>query len=355
MSGPAKILLIAEMREGWSFSACEKALLQQGHQVKVFNVGDVTFPMARSLFWRALYKVSKTPVAARMDASLRRFLSADPSFAPDLIFLCKGDYLLPETLQYLKRKTGALLFNWHTDDYFSPTLSSPNALRSIPLYDCIFVHTRANLEELLKKGARRVEYLPHGADPALYHPLDSSAEEPFTEEAVFIGNWRKERAVFLEKLVAGGISHRLAIWGHQWDHLSRKSPLRPYTRFAAVAWEGYGRLLRSAKINLVFLTRFDTGRSVVPLRLFEIPAAGGFMLVERGLGQAAEFFREGEEMICFDDISDLQGKIPYYLSRDSERRRIALAAQRRTVESGYFYSRKMEQAMQVYHEVREKP
>ena len=114
----------------------------------------------------------------------------------------------------------------------------------------------------------------------------------------------------MEQLVSGETPCRLAVWGYQWDHLSWNSPLRPYTRFAAVPWEEYGRLIRSAKINLVFLTRFDTGRSVVPLRLFEIPAAGGFMLVERGLGQAAEFFREGEELACFDDIADLKKRSP---------------------------------------------
>ncbi|MBI3318485.1 MAG: glycosyltransferase [Candidatus Omnitrophica bacterium] len=339
------------MKEGWSFVACKQALLKMGHRVEVFNVGEITFPMARSLFWRAAYKVSRDPIVNRVNRALRQFLRAGLPVSPDFVLICKGEYLLPETLLALKRQTGALLFNWQTDDYFSPTLSSKHAIRSIPIYDCIFAHAKDNLPELIRGGARRAEYLPHGADPALYHPLNHSAREPYEEEVVFVGNWRKERQAFLERLVSEDFPYRMTLWGYQWEHLPRGSPLRPYVKFEAVPWESYGRLIRRSKIALVFLVRFDTGRVVVPLRLFEIPAAGGFMLVEKGNGQAEEFYRAGEEMACFSDIPDLRAKIGYFLPNEQERFRIALAGQRRAVESGYFYTQKMERMIRVYGEL----
>lgn len=352
MREPIRILIIAEMKEGWSFVACQKALLGMGHRVEVFNVGEVTFPMARSLFWRAAQKLSKAPLVARVNSAFRKFLEDKKSFVPDLILVCKGDYLFPQTLSRAKKATGALLFNWHTDDYFSPTLSSLHAIRSIPLYDAIFVHTKDNLSELLRRGASRVEYLPHGADPSLYHPLDPSSKETYERDVVFLGNWRKERQLFLEQLVSRGIPYRLEIWGYQWEHLPLWSPLRPYVRFAAVAWKEYGSLIRKTKINLVFLTRFDTGSVVVPLRLFEIPAAGGFMLVEKGSGQAREFYQEDREMACFRDVTELHEKIQYFLHRDEDRFRMAQAAQHRAVADGYFYTHKMERLVQVYDELR---
>ena len=352
MTEPIRVLIVAEMREGWSFTACQKALLEMGHRVEVFNVGDVTFPMARSLFWRAAQKMSKAPLVARVNSAFRKFLEERKSFMPNLVLVCKGDVLMPETLSALKKITGALLFNWHTDDYFSPTLSSQHAIRSIPLYDAIFVHTKDNLPELSRRGASRVEYLPHGADPFLYHPLDPGSQERHERDVVFIGNWRRERQLFLEELVSGGIPYRFEIWGYEWEHVPPWSAVRPYARFAAVAWKDYAALIRRSKINLVFLTRFDTGRAVVPLRLFEIPAAGGFMLVERAAGQAQEFCREGHEMICFKDMAELSQKIRHFLDHNEERLAVAQAAQRRALEGGYFYTNKMERLMQVYHELR---
>jgi len=351
MPAPLRVLIVAEVREGWSFAACKEALAAMGHQVETYNMGEVTFPMARSLFWRAVNKVSTAPMVRLINRGLRRFLDHS-GFRPDLILFCKGERILPETLKLLKRRTGALLFNWQTDDYFSPALSSIHAIRSIPLYDCIFAHTQLNIPELLQRGARRAEYLPHGADPFLYHPLGERPEEPFETDVLFIGNWRKERQRFLEELVADGVPFRLRIQGGQWERLPAHSPLRRHVRFGQVPWKEYGRCFRRAKISLVFLVHFDTGRVAAPLRLFEIPSAGGFMLVEKGGGQAEEFFRDGEEMVLFSDVPDLKAKIAYYLSRDAERRGIARAAQQRMVKNGYFYTNRMERVLQTYGALR---
>ncbi len=351
MPAPLRVLIVAEIQEGWSFAACGKALAGMGHQVETYNMGEVTFPMARSLFWRAANKVSTALMVRLINRGLRRFLDRS-GFRPDLLLFCKGERILPETLKLLKQRTGALLFNWQTDDYFSPALSSDHAIRSIPLYDCIFAHTQANVPELLRRGARRAEYLPHGADPALYHPIDKQPEEPFETDVLFIGNWREERQRFLEKLVADGVSFRLRIQGGQWERLPGHSPLRPYVRFGQVPWKEYGRCFRRAKISLVFLVHFDTGRVAAPLRLFEIPAAGGFMLVEKDAGQAEEFFRDGQEMVLFTGIPDLKSKIDHYLRHDEKRRGIALAAQKRIVEKGHFYTQRMERVVQVYRMLR---
>lgn len=344
------VLIVAEAREGWSFLACKKALLGMCHRADLFNVGDITFPMARSLFWRAVRKLSRAPAVARINRALRQFLETGPK-RWDLILVCKGEYLLPETVLQLKERGGALLFNWHTDDYFSPTLSSHHAIRSIPLYDCIFIHTQANAPGLRERGARRVEYLPHGADPALVHPITPSTQEPYDLDVVFIGNWRRQRQTLLQELVSSEVPYRFAVWGHEWDHLPPWSPLRPYVRFSAVPWKEYGGMIRRSKINLVFLVRFDTGRVVVPLRLFEIPAAGGFMLVEKGSGEAEEFYRDGEEMALFSDVPDLRAKIDHFLRHEEERRRIAWAAQRRALQSGYFYTDKMRRMIEIYQEL----
>ena len=352
MSEPLRILVVGEDKPGWGPGVCREAFLSLGHRAELFNLGEVTFPMARSLFWRAVHKLSRTPVVVWINQAFREFMERRISWKPDLVLIFKGDTLLPETIRWLKQRTGAALFNWQTDDYFSPALSSAHAIRSIGLYDCIFAHTRANVPELSARGARRAEYLPHGADPALCRPIDLNRPEPYETDLLFMGSWRRERQQMFEELVSRGGETRLSIRGFQWKHLPLRSSLRPYTHFDGVPWDRYGETIRRSKINLVFLVRFDTGRRVVPLRLFEIPAAGGFMLVEKGAGEAEEFYRPGEEMAYFQDVGDLKDQTDYFLRHEEERRRIALAGQQRAIRGRYFYTDRMERMVQVYRELR---
>jgi spore maturation protein CgeB len=86
--------------------------------------------------------------------------------------------------------------------------------------------------------------------------------------------------------------------------------------------------------------------------LFEIPAAGAFMLAQRGQGEPLEFFKEGEEMACFGDVKELREKISHYLTHDEERYAIQVAGQRRVLGSGYLAPSRLERVLQVYRELK---
>src|SRR5208283_3293566 len=94
-------------------------------------------------------------------------------------------------------------------------------------------------------------------------------------------------------------------------------------------------LFAQSAINLGF-TRMSgddpamPGVTQVKLRDFEVPAAGGFYLVER-VKEYDEFFRAGVEVETWGTFEELIDKIRYYLSHDAERRRIALAGRQRAV------------------------
>ena len=76
------------------------------------------------------------------------------------------------------------------------------------------------------------------------------------------------------------------------------------------------------------------------------------MLVEKDGGQAEEFFRDGEETALFAGVDDLKTKIDHYLRQDGERRRIAVAAQKRMIENGHFYTNRMERMVRIYGQLR---
>lgn len=353
ISNGIRILIIGEERDGDLMPTWRRALQDMGHQVQTFDQGIITMRAAQSLFWKAVHKLTLAPLAYRVSWNLRAFIRSLPPKSVDLALVCSGTYLTPDVLRELKEQTGCLLFNWQTGDYSSPTLSSRFALEGIPLYDCVFSHGAFDVPFSIQAGVRRAEYLPLGCNPDLYHPISEfNGREPEVD-VVFVGQWRPEREALLEELVRVDFPHSMEIWGTTWRNgrPAKTSPLYKYVRFRATTWDDMGPTIRRGKIALALLTRFDTGRVVAPLRLFEIPAAGVFMLAGRGKGESLEFFKEGEEMACFSDVKELREKIRYYLTHDKERHAIQAAGQRRVLESGYLAPNRLERIIQVYNEL----
>lgn len=80
------------------------------------------------------------------------------------------------------------------------------------------------------------------------------------------------------------------------------------------------RIFKCSKINLSMTNRpFKSG---IPLRVFEIMGAGGF-LISNYQPELAELFVPGEDIVLYDSIPDLLMKIDYYLEHEDERIQIA--------------------------------
>jgi glycosyltransferase involved in cell wall biosynthesis len=353
MPSHLRILLIGEEREGDIMPTYRRAFEMMGHTVQCFDHGVITMRMAESLFWKAVHKITTAPPTYVVSKKLRSFVNSLAPGSIDLTLVCQGMYLLPSVLGELKKRTGCLLFNWQTGDYMSPTLSSRWALAGIPQYDCIFSHGNFEIPRCLQLGARRAEYLPLGCNPELYRPVDEHAMNTPEADVVFVGHWRPEREKLLTKLASKNIPYSLEVWGHGWRRGRPRdsSPLHKHVKFKTVTWSKMVDAMRRGKIALAFLSRFDTGRVVAPLRFFEIPAAGGFMLAEYGGGEALEFFKEGTEIACFRDVEDLHDKIKYYIRHDQERLSIQRAGQERVLKSGYLSPSRLERILEVYREI----
>jgi spore maturation protein CgeB len=88
-----------------------------------------------------------------------------------------------------------------------------------------------------------------------------------------------------------------------------------------------------SKINLGFSACGDPQgmqQRILQIRLrdFEVPMSRGFYLVEY-MEELEEFFRLGEEVVCYRNAGDLVEKIKYYLRHDGERERIRQAGYER--------------------------
>lgn len=81
------------------------------------------------------------------------------------------------------------------------------------------------------------------------------------------------------------------------------------------------KVFAMSKINLNFTApNIESG---IPLRVFDILSAGGFLLTDYR-EELFEFFEPGKDLVIFENIEDLTQKASYYLTHEKERLKIAL-------------------------------
>ena len=86
------------------------------------------------------------------------------------------------------------------------------------------------------------------------------------------------------------------------------------------SWREMPKVFRMSKINLNFT--IPNIKSGIPLRIWDVLGCGGFLLTNYQ-AEIPYYFKEGEDLVCFDGLEDLCEKVGYYLEHEEERKRIA--------------------------------
>ena len=94
-------------------------------------------------------------------------------------------------------------------------------------------------------------------------------------------------------------------------------------------WDESPVVFYTSRINLNFTIR--NIRSGIPLRVWDILAAGGFCITNFQ-PELVLYFKNGEDLVWFEDEADLVRKVRYYLEHEEERKQIALMGQRKVRE-----------------------
>ena len=261
-----------------------------------------------------------------------KFLKCVKFTNPDLLFIVKGSFIFPETLKKIKEKENIVLFNFNPDNPFNKNRGASNNLirKSMPYYDIYFIWGKFLIPELLKAGAKKVEYLPFACDTELHYPVLVNQEEKrfYTSDVAFIGSWDKEREEFLLNLV----DYNLAIWGNGWEKLNWNSPLRKKWKKKDVIGEEFSKVCNASKIVLNHI-RKQNGDSH-NMRTFEVPACGGFVLTKKTTEQL-DFFEDGKEITCYEDMDDLKKEINFYLENEELRKKIAINGNKKALTHTY--------------------
>jgi spore maturation protein CgeB len=281
----------------------------------------------RTLVQRILYRVRGPVDWSGANAAVIEQGRAAPF---DVLWVEKGLTIAPSTLREFRRlRPECRIAGYSGDPMFERRNRSRRFLRHLPLYDAYFTTKNNGVDDLHRRGCRRVVLVGNAFDPAVHRPLPVSDQDRsrLGGPVGFVGTWEKPRSRSLYRLAAAGIPAR--VWGNLWTRCRYRHPLLRIEHRDLLD-DDYALAVSAFDVNLCFLrgSDFQTTRSI------EIPACGGFMLAERTEEHLA-LFSEGVEAAYFNDDDELLAKVRYYLDRPEERRRIAAAGRARCLRDGY--------------------
>lgn len=309
-----KVLLVcADNAESSFASQCRDAFAKLGCDIQTFN-------------YRMLQLHRFAPTAKLVNALLLRKAR---QFKPQLMLVIKGEALLPGTVQQICA-LGVKTANWILDEPFGK-FGKYNRVTNMAEYDHLFLFDAFYAKELAKQGMP-ASYLSVGADPKLHREIVPVAERTYTCDLRFMGSHLPNREQLFTKLA----DFDFRISGYRWNTVPKRSPLFPHIerdvlkankRTADVA--AMCRLFNLSRINLN-LHHAQAVEGGASLRLFECSATNSFLISDYNPG-LEKLYKPDKEIVYYRDAAELRRKIDYYLAHDTQRLRIARAAQRRTL------------------------
>jgi hypothetical protein len=177
----------------------------------------------------------------------------------------------------------------------------------------LFCWDRAYLSELRRRGFEHVYYQPFATNPDVYRP---HRQVGFEYDVSFVGNCSPKRASRLLELAGHGITVDVfgdAAWAKVKHRCLRYHGVADNRRDCPLI---YSR----SKINLNISS--EQLITALPVRVFDVLAAGGFLLTDRR-ADVDELFKPGRDLAVYENDIDLCRKVYFYRDADEERARIA--------------------------------
>ncbi len=137
-------------------------LKELGHQVAPFDFSGYEGGGSH-LYYRLRLRFYAGPSINRLNRSL---LKAVQETKPDIVWVDKGRFIRPQTLQTIKDTTGSFLVNYNNDDPFGNVRIGWRLFRqAIPIYSLICTPRNCSVDEYKAHGARAVLRYGWGFSP----------------------------------------------------------------------------------------------------------------------------------------------------------------------------------------------
>lgn len=187
-----------------------------------------------------------------------------------------------------------------------------------------------------KKRGLPTEYLALGFEKSI---LSRLKHRPKQYNTVFIGGFSAHHRQGNQLLETVTKTTPIDCWGYGVENLEQNSPI--LDRYHGPAWgmEMFN-ILYNAKIAVN--RHVDVaGRYAGNMRLYEATGVGTLLITDLK-DNLHELFEIGKEVETYESPEELVDKINYYLTHDTERRKIAAAGQTRTLKD-HTYTVRMKQ------------
>ncbi len=318
-----RILAIGPLWRGSNAGGLFRALSRNGCLIEVLDEFYFISLLTKTKLTKILERVIRPLQLNEFNNAIKAKIKL---FKPDVVFVYKGAFVYPATLQFAKQNNCKIVL-FYPD--VSTTAHGVNIPASIPLYDLIFTTKTFGITDMQSKyGAKNTSFVPHGFDPEIHrkHTISPDDKKNFGCDVSFIGTWSPKKELWLSILKQKCPEIDLKIWGEQWFK-ANNTAIKDCIQGTAVLGDLYAIAIQCSKINLGILSEKIAGSSsgdLITSRTFHIPGSSGFMLHERN-EESVLYFKENEEAGFFDGPDELVTKVKEFLNDDSTREKIRLA------------------------------
>lgn len=236
----------------------------------------------------------------------------------DVVIVCH-DFLWPDEVAELKRRTGAAIAMWFPDALVN---FGKGFFMNAP-YDGLFFKDPYIIHVLTGVVAGPVYYLPECFNPDRHRMPHGEVPGPeYQCDITTAGNQHSWRVAFYQHLAG----YDVKLWGQPAPLWLPTGEVKSMQQGRLVLNEDKARAFLGAKIVVNNLHYGEIWG--LNARAFEAAGIGAFQMVDwrPGLGQ---LFEDGKELVSFRGVADLKQKLDAWMPRDAERRDIAAAGMRR--------------------------
>lgn len=243
----------------------------------------------------------------------QRILSAFNNFNPDVVFMHiqSGDVVTIETVKIMSKSS--VVVNW-TGDVREKV---PQWMIDYSKYVDVTLFTNMNDVDVCLANGVNADYLQVGFDSKHFNPLGNTDSK--YPEIIFLGSNYGTTPFPLTQLRSDMVTtlrnrygSRFGVYGGGWSGMENGN---------ITSYDEEGKAYRSCKIA-INLSHFAYKRYSSD-RMYRILGSGAFCL-SHNYPEIELDFKDGEDLVVWNDVSELITKIDRYLSKDNERGRIAL-------------------------------
>lgn len=191
-----------------------------------------------------------------------------------------------------------------------------------PVIDTLASYSSTAIEQFKLMGFRHCIWMPFAGDVAFLGD-ESQKVLPghYAYDCSFVGGWRPEREMVLERISTSMPDISLRIIGPLWSKNVRNKQLIKYIEDTPRYGKEFGAFIRSSRINLNIID--DTNYPAANMRFFEIPAAGGLQL-SSACPEMEKVFIAEEHIFYYSHPDAVADKIRYILSNPEMADRVRL-------------------------------